>query len=115
MLGLAKTIRGRNGQYIMDFRWGLEGWLPLISQIISVSIWDFMFAYGNRFLELVKEYYGIDLELASLDEVALFYIQTGLVVIETKKGGKLTDYAVRQAKLIIKTYRDIMINESNFI
>lgn len=114
-MDLTRTIKGRNGEYIVDFRWGLEGWLPEISQSLPVSIWEFMFAYANRFIEMVKQYYGIDLELASLDEVALFYINTGLIVIETRAGGKLTNYAVRQIKAIVKFYRDLMVNESNFI
>lgn len=114
-MNLKRTIRGRNGEYVIHFNWGKEDWLPMIGNFLMISIWDFIFSYSNRFVELVQQYYGIDLELASMDDVAIFFIQTGLIEIETKKGGKLTDYAVRQAKAIVKAYRDIMINESNLL
>lgn len=112
---MTRTIKGRDGSYIVDFRWGIDGWLPIISQAISVNIWDFIFAYGNRFLEMVSAYYGVDLEFDPLDKILQFYIDTGLIHIEVRKGGKLTDYAIRQVKAITKFYRDVMIQESNFI
>lgn len=105
---MVKVMKGRDGAYTVTFEWGKEGWLPKISDMIMMSIWEFMKQYNERFLEMVKDWYGIDLESDSLDEILRFYIDYDLIKIE----GKLTQYAIRKIKLIAKSFRDMMTNES---
>lgn len=101
-------IKGRNNKYIVELYWGIEGWLPKVSDIIMHNIWTFMKEYNERFIQLVEDYYGIDLENDPLETILRFYIDTGLFVIK----GQINDYALRRMKVIAKHYRDEMTNES---
>lgn len=101
-------IKGRDGSYFVEFHWGKEGWLPKISDMIMISIWAFMKEYNERFIQMVNDWYGVDLENDNMEVILRFFIETELITIQ----GNLTQYAIKKMKLIAKHLRDMMTNEA---
>lgn len=96
----------RTKLYRLKVRLGWLGWLLELQRAISPKeLWTFIMSYWQEFVEIVRSIYGIDLETATDDELAMFFYKTGLFYIEKKDDNvKLTKNQVNYAYGLMRFY-----------